>query len=76
MITLDTRYQLARGTEAEWTASGVTPELGEPIVYMPDATHASPRLKIGDGETGVDSLPFLSAPTATLISGNDYRINL
>lgn len=45
--------------EANWLkATNFIPMLGEIIVYDADALHSVPRVKIGDGETIVSSLPF------------------
>ena len=38
------------------------PSQGELIVYDIDNTHSYERLKIGDGTTNVNSLPFVVAP--------------
>ena len=51
---------LKNGTEAEWVQLvDFVPGQGEPIVYLADATHAYPRLKIGDGITPLKDIPFV-----------------
>lgn len=48
-------------TEANWNAkSDFIPKQGEFIVYDKDDTHACARLKMGDGETTIVNLPFIS----------------
>ena len=63
--TLKTRIQNRHDTEANWTtASNATkpfiPLKGEVIVYDPDTTHTTPRVKIGDGTTKVGDLAFVA----------------
>ena len=54
--TLKTRIQLKNETAENWgKATNFTPKQGEMIVYNYDI----PRLKIGDGNTNVNSLSFL-----------------
>lgn len=62
--TFKTRIQNKHDTEANWTtASNATkpfvPLEGEFIVYSPDSTHTSPRVKVGDGSTKVGDLAFI-----------------
>lgn len=59
--TYQTRVKLKTDTEANWNAHPIIPLLGEAIVYTPDASHNYSRLKIGDGQTSVTSLPFIDA---------------
>ena len=68
--TIKTRIQLKSDTEANWNkagpkegSDGFVPLLGELIVYTADSTHPFSRLKIGDGNTNVVSLPFIDAGT-------------
>lgn len=57
--TLKTRIQNKHDLEANWTkAENFIPLAGEVIVYDQDDSHAQPRIKIGDGKTVVNSLPF------------------
>lgn len=66
------RVQNKHNTEAEWlksvyvdgirggalVANPFIPLDGELIVYDPDSIHSQRRIKIGDGVTNVDDLPF------------------
>ena len=53
------RVKMKTGTEANWAlATNFIPLNGELCCYMPDASHAGPRFKVGDGTTAVNSLPF------------------
>lgn len=46
-------------TEANWNkAVGFVPLAKEIIIYQPDENHATSRMKIGDGVTTVQNLPF------------------
>lgn len=57
--TLKSRIQNKRGTDAEWKlATNFVPLKGEQVVYEADSDNESPRIKIGDGDTNVNSLPF------------------
>lgn len=54
------RIQLKHDTETHWLlASNFSPKDGELIIYDVDTNHAAPRLKVGDGTTNVNSLPFV-----------------
>ena len=47
-------------TEANWLkATGFTPKQGELIVYDKDSNYDYERIKIGDGTTNVNTLPFV-----------------
>ena len=55
-----TRIQLKSDTEANWLlANNFIPKSGELIIYSTDASHETPRIKIGDGTTPVNDLPFI-----------------
>ena len=55
------RQQQKHDTEANWQkASAFIPMQGELIVYDVDADHKYARLKIGDGVTPVNELPFFA----------------
>ena len=64
--TIQTRVQHKHETEANWLlATNFVPLAGEIIIYDPDPDNEDPskrysgiRVKIGDGETPVNSLPF------------------
>ena len=49
-------------TETNWKkAVNFTPLKGEVIVYDKDSTHSYQRIKVGDGVTNVNDLPFTSS---------------
>jgi len=53
------RIQHKHDVEANWLkAINFSPKEGELIIYDVDSTHNYPRIKIGDGETNVNALPF------------------
>lgn len=71
--TLKTRIQNRHDTEANWTtASNATkpfiPLKGEVIVYDPDTTNTSPRVKIGDGVTKVGDLAFVGGDISKYVT--------
>lgn len=56
------RVQQKHDTEANWIkATNFTPNAGEIIVYDPDDTYTYARIKIGDGTTNVNNLPFINS---------------
>ena len=56
---LNTRVQLKNDTEAKWNlATSFIPKAGEAIIYNPDANYTYARIKIGDGKTTINKLPF------------------
>lgn len=56
---LNTRIQHKHDTEINWSkATGFIPKQGELIVYDIDDNYNYERIKIGDGVTNVNSLPF------------------
>lgn len=56
---LKARIILKHDTESNWKlATGFTPKKGEIIIYDIDDNYSYERIKIGDGETNVNSLPF------------------
>ena len=74
--TLKTRIQNRHDTEANWTtASNATkpfiPLKGEVIVYDPDATNTTPRVKIGDGTTKVGDLAFVAGDISKYLTSSD-----
>lgn len=72
---LKTRIQHKHDIEANWTTAGENgfkPLLGELIIYDTDEFHSARRIKIGDGVTTVNLLPF--AVDAVLL--NSYEITL
>ena len=57
---INTRIVLKNDIEEHWQqAVNFTPILGELILYNPDSTHNYSRLKVGDGVTNVNELPFV-----------------
>lgn len=64
MTELKTRIKHKNGTPDEWSqATNFSPLKGELIVYN-DTTN--PRMKIGDGETNVNDLPFINNAFVTV----------
>ena len=60
--TVKARIRLKNDTEAHWRqATGFIPLKGEIIIYSADDSHPFSRLKVGDGITYVNDLPFLRA---------------
>jgi hypothetical protein len=58
-ITINSRIINKHDTEAKWnTKTDFIPEKGETIVYDIDSTHDYERMKIGDGVTTINNLPF------------------
>lgn len=56
---INSRIQHKHDIEANWLkATNFIPKAGELIIYDVDATHTEPRLKIGNGTTSVNDLPF------------------
>ena len=49
-------------SEENWLKSSFIPKQGEIIVYDADTNYTYERMKIGDGNTNVNSLPFVTAP--------------
>lgn len=68
------RIQHKHDIEANWQlATNFIPMIGELIVYDPDTTHEESRLKIGDGQTLVNDLPFLGGEGE---SSEDFIISI
>ena len=60
MSNIKTRMSQKHNTEAYWSStSGFKPLDGELIIYDPDDKHDQPRIKVGDGITDVNDLPFI-----------------
>jgi hypothetical protein len=66
---MNARISQLHKTEAEWQAvqahyeardEQFIPRAGEFIVYDPDYTYEYARLKIGDGKTAIQYLPFIA----------------
>ena len=63
------------GSEAAWSlAKTFTPKLSEVIIYDPDSKHNYSRIKIGDGVTLVNDLPFYTSKPEYSI-GLSYELN-
>lgn len=81
---INTRIINKHDTAENWRkATNFIPKKGEIIVYDVDAFATVPKIKIGNGETNVNDLPFLNEKeileqTRYLISGskNGYDFNL
>jgi hypothetical protein len=57
---LNTRIVHKHSVESDWLkATNFIPMAGEIIVYDVDSTHSYERIKIGDGITNVNALPFV-----------------
>lgn len=71
---LNTRIQLKNDTEANWNkATNFIPLEGETIIYSTDSTHPFSRLKVGDGTTTVNELPFVSSGTYVTMTMAQYE---
>lgn len=68
--TVHARIRLKNDTEKNWEKSNFVPLQGEVIIYSIDDTHPFFRLKVGDGITNVNDLPFIDAQT---INGVDIN---
>ena len=56
---LNSRIQLKHDTEENWgKAENFIPKMGEAIIYDADEAHDCVRIKIGNGVTLVNNLPF------------------
>lgn len=61
------RFTPKGDTEANWNkAVGFIPLDREVIIYKPDENHPDPRIKIGDGVTVVQNLPFFGTDRQTI----------
>lgn len=68
-----TRIQHKHDTEANWLkATNFTPLDGEIIIYDKDSSHNYKRIKIGDGVTKINNLPF----TLTAASGTQAGVTI
>lgn len=63
-------------TELNWSkATNFIPKQGEIIIYDIDSNHSYERIKIGDGTTKVNNLPFADANKVDKISGKSLSTN-
>ena len=70
--TFKSRIQNKHDTEVNWSAAtNFRPLAGELIIYDEDDTHSTPRLKIGNGNTLVNNLPFYQGGTALNLENGD-----
>lgn len=53
------RFKQKHDIEANWAKASFVPLAGEFIVYDTDENNPLPRIKIGDGETQINDLPFV-----------------
>ena len=56
---INSRVILKHDTEENWLKSSFIPLQGEIIIYDKDSNYDYERMKIGDGETNVNDLPFI-----------------
>lgn len=65
--TMKARVQHKHDIEANWLkATNFTPLASEIIVYDPDENYDYPRIKIGDGKTNINALPFVTKDYAKI----------
>lgn len=61
--TKKVRHVQKHDVEANWLkATGFTPLAGEIVIYEEDELHSFKRVKIGDGKTNINDLPFTQNP--------------
>lgn len=59
--TVKIRLVLKHDTEENWVkAANFIPKQGEVIIYDKDDSHTYTRVKVGDGTTKVNDLPFIT----------------
>lgn len=64
------------GIESNWSkATNFIPKQGEIIIYDIDSNHSYERIKIGDGTTKVNNLPFADANKVDKVSGKGLSTN-
>lgn len=56
---LSTRIINKHDSEAKWNLVSFIPNCGEVIIYDIDENYAYERIKVGDGKTDINSLPFV-----------------
>ena len=59
-LNINARVKHKHDTAANWLQTSFIPLSGEFIIYDPDEAHIEPRLKIGDGTSNINDLPFLT----------------
>lgn len=79
-LTVNTRIQVKRDTTAHWNAArGFVPLAGELIVYTDyrkEGNKDVPGIKVGDGRTYVQDLPFQSGVTENDIAFWNDKVNI
>lgn len=74
--TLKTRIIHKHDIESNWSkATGFVPKQGELIVYDKDSNYDYERVKVGDGATNVNSLPFVDANKVDKEAGKGLSTN-
>ena len=58
-------------TEENWSKASLIPNKGEIIIYDPDTTHVTPRMKIGDGVKIPFALPFIQDGFFSIVEETD-----
>lgn len=61
-------------TEANWSKSSFIPKQGEFVIFDIDSTHDYERVKVGDGITNVNSLPFVVKTDTALSSTSENPV--
>jgi hypothetical protein len=73
---INARFTPKGDIEANWKkATGFVPLDKEIIIYKPDENYSHSRMKIGDGVTGVNDLPFLTTQPDYEQVNPDYEQN-
>lgn len=71
--TIKSRIVHKHDIEANWTkATTFIPKQGELVIYDIDSAHTYERLKIGDGVTNVNALPFATSLQVSIVDGVLY----
>lgn len=71
--TLKSRIIHKHDIEANWKlATNFSPRAGEFIIYDPDENNPHSRVKIGDGKTNVNDLPFIESSRADKATEADH----
>lgn len=68
---IKTRIQSKHGKASDWAlATNFKPYPGEIIIYDAETAADSPKIKVGDGNTVVGSLPFVNEQELKTLSSN------